>query len=129
MAQRAGDAGEDAGRPDIGVLVERLADRQAQPPKRDVIGDAWRADRAKEDRVEPAQPVGAVRRHHHPVLAVVVRAPVEALDSEREPAVAFGAGGEHLEPGLDHLRADAVPAQRRDFVCAHAYPVDRHPRA
>ena len=44
--------GRIAGRPDIGVLVERLADRQAQAPKRDVVGHVGRADRAEIDRIE-----------------------------------------------------------------------------
>ena len=51
VAQRAGDAGQDAGRPHIGVLVERLADREPQAPQRDVIGHVGRADRAEIDRV------------------------------------------------------------------------------
>jgi hypothetical protein len=32
MAQRAGNAGQDPGRAYVGVLVERLADGQAQAP-------------------------------------------------------------------------------------------------
>ena len=61
VAQRAGDAGQDAGRADIGVLVERLADREPQAPQRDVVGHVGRADGAEVDRVELAQLVGAVR--------------------------------------------------------------------
>src|SRR5580700_1874256 len=57
------------------------------------------------------------------MLAVIIRAPVEALDIEREPAVALGADGQYLKPGLDHLGPDAVAAQRGDLVCAH----DPHP--
>ena len=52
VAQRAGDARQDAGRAHVGVLVERLADREAQAPERDVVGDVRRADRAEQDRVE-----------------------------------------------------------------------------
>ena len=51
MAQRAGDARQDAGRPHIGVLIERLADREPQAPQRDVVGHVGRADRAEIDRV------------------------------------------------------------------------------
>ena len=43
------DARQDPGRPHVGVLVEALADRQAQAPERDVVGHVRRADRA-EDR-------------------------------------------------------------------------------
>ena len=77
VAQRAGDPGQDAGRADVGVLVERLADREPQAPERDVVGHVRGADRAEVDRVEAAQPVVAARRHHHAVPLVVVRAPVE----------------------------------------------------
>src|SRR5262249_41905444 len=38
-AQRAGDAGQDAGRPDVGVLIEGLADGEPETPERDVVGD------------------------------------------------------------------------------------------
>ena len=33
MAQRAGDARQDAGRTNVGILIERLADRQTQTPQ------------------------------------------------------------------------------------------------
>ena len=72
--------GQDAGRAHVGVLVERLADREAQAPQRDVVGDVRRADRAEQDRVEAC---GAGRAPSsgimHAVLLVVVRAPVEVL--------------------------------------------------
>ena len=80
MAQRAGNTGQDAGGAHVGVLVERLADRQAQTPQRDVVRDVRRADGAEQDGVEAAELLGAVRRHHDAVLLVVVRAPVEVLE-------------------------------------------------
>ena len=52
IAQRRRDARQDLGRPHIGVLVEALADRQPQPPERDVVGHVGRADRAEIDGVE-----------------------------------------------------------------------------
>ena len=82
--QRAVDAGQDARRPHVGVLVEALADLQAQAPERDVVGDVRVAGRAEQDRVLVAQRVQAVVRHHHAVLAVVVAAPVEVLELEAE---------------------------------------------
>src|SRR5262249_24440425 len=72
MAQRAGDAGQDPGRAYVGVLVERLADGQAQAPQGDVIRDVRRTDGAEQDGVELAELLGAVGRHHHAVLAVIV---------------------------------------------------------
>ena len=90
-----------------------------------MVGDARRADRTEQDRVKRAQPVGAIRRHHQTMLAVVVGPPIEAHDIEREPAVALGADLEHFQPGLDHLRPDAIAAQRRDLVCAHPSTLTR----
>ena len=80
------DAGQDARRPHVGVLVEALADLQAQAPQRDVVGDVRVAGRAEQDRVLVAQRVQAVVRHHHAVLAEVVAAPVEVLELEAEAA-------------------------------------------
>ncbi len=84
--QRAVDAGQDARRAHIGVLVEALADLQAQAPQRDVIGNVRVAGRAEQDRVLVAQRVQAVLRHHDAVLAEVVAAPVEVLELEAEGA-------------------------------------------
>ena len=84
--QRAVDAGQDARRAHVGVLVEALADLQAQAPQRDVVGDVRVAGGAEQDRVLVAQRVQAVVRHHHAVLAEVVAAPVEVLELEAEGA-------------------------------------------
>jgi hypothetical protein len=65
------------------------------------------------------QLVGAALRHHHAVLAVIIRPPVEMLDIEREPAVTLGADLQNLQTGIDHFGPDAVPTHRRDFVAAH----------
>ena len=84
VAQRAGDARQDPGRTHIGVLVEGLADREAQAPERDVVRHVRRADRAEEDRVVVLDLLAPVRGHHHAVLLVVVRAPVEVVELEFE---------------------------------------------
>ena len=97
LAQGAGDPGQDAGRADVGVLVERLADREPQAPQRDVVGHVRGAHGAEVERVEAAQLLVPAGRHHDAVLLVVVRAPVEVGDVELEAAVALGAGLEHLE--------------------------------
>ena len=54
VAQRTPDSGQDARRPDVSVLVERLADREAQAPQRDVVRDIGRAHRAKVDGIRIA---------------------------------------------------------------------------
>ena len=61
LAQGAGDPGQDAGRADVGVLVERLADREPQAPQRDVVRHVGGADGAEVDRVE-ARAAGRGRR-------------------------------------------------------------------
>jgi hypothetical protein len=108
MPQRRGDAGQDPGRPDVGVLVKALADRQAQAPQRDVIGNIGRADRAEIDRVEFLQRGERVRRHHHAVLAVIVGTPIEGFDIELYVAQALLEALERLNAGGDDLRADPV---------------------
>ena len=82
--QRRVDAGQDARRPHVGVLVEALADLQPQAPQRDVVRDVRVAGRAEQDRVLVAQRVEAVGRHHHAVLPVVVAAPVEFGELEAQ---------------------------------------------
>ncbi len=37
------------------VLIERLANREAKPPERDVIGNVRSADRAEIDRIKRAK--------------------------------------------------------------------------
>jgi hypothetical protein len=106
MAERAHDARQDAGRAHIGVLIERLADGEAQSPQGDVIGHVGRADRAEIDGVVMPDAVPPVGRHHHAVPLVIVRAPVEMIEPERKPPLARGKRIEHLDPGSDDFLAD-----------------------
>ena len=67
VRERALHARQHARRAHVGVLVEALADRQAQAPQRDVVGHLRAADRAEEDRVErssasPGRPRECSRR-------------------------------------------------------------------
>ena len=114
-----GQAGQQARRPDIGVLVKTLADGEAQTPERDVVGQVGVADRAEKiasNAFELPQPVG---RHHAAVAAIVVRAPAEAFEGEGEVRLGFGERREDAAAGLDHLGADAVAADYRDPVLRH----------
>ena len=120
VAQRACDAWQKADRADIGILVEWLADREPEPPQADMIRHVGRTHRTEVDRVERAQQLVAAGRHHGTLAPVALRAPVEPLDLEREPAIARGASRQHLEPGLDHLGPDAIARDGRDPICAHA---------
>ena len=117
--ERAVDAGQDARRPHVGVLVEALADLQAQAPQRDVVGDVRVAGRAEQDRVLVAQRVQAVVRHHHAVRAEVVAAPVEVLELEAEPLAGGGQRLQHLLAGGNDFLADAVAGDGGDPVRLH----------
>src|SRR5262245_66625683 len=81
-AQRAGHAGQQPGRAHVRVLVEALADRETEPPERDVVRNVGRPDRAEIDGVERAQPIEAVRRHHAAVPAGVFGTPAQWHTSE-----------------------------------------------
>src|SRR5205823_7125552 len=52
--QRARDAGQQAHRAEIDVLVEALAQRQQQPPEADVVRHARITDRTEQDGREAA---------------------------------------------------------------------------
>ena len=77
VAQRPVDAGQDARRAHIGVLVEALADREAQAPERDVVGHLGRADRAEIDGVEAVSCSTPSAGIMHAGPLVIVGAPVE----------------------------------------------------
>ena len=77
VLQRRVDTGQQPHRPQVDVLLEAAADRDQQPPQRDVVGHAGIADRAEKDRVVEAQLVEPVLRHHPAGLGVGLAAPVE----------------------------------------------------
>jgi hypothetical protein len=119
VAQRAGDAGQDAGRTDIGVLIERLADRQPQAPKRDVIGHIRRAGRAEQDGVVFPDLVAAILRHHDAVFLVVLGSPGEMVNVEFEVAVALRQGVQNLHACGDDFGPYAVARDGCYGVCLH----------
>ncbi len=119
VAQRRGDPRQHAGRAHVGVLIEGLADGEPKAPERDVVGNLRMPGRAEQDRVVLADQVPPVGRHHAAVLLVILAAPVEVVDLEREAAVAPGDGVQRFETGRNHFRADAVTRDRRDRVCFH----------
>jgi hypothetical protein len=117
--QRAVDAGQDAGRTHVGVLVEALADLQAQAPQGDVVGDVRIAGGTEQDRVLAAQCVQPIGRHHDAVLAVVVAAPVEVFEGKLEVRAGHGQRFQHLASGRDHFLADAIAGDRCDLIRFH----------
>ena len=121
IAQRRRDARQNLGGPHVGILVEALADRQAQPPQADMVRHIRRADGAEIDRIEFLQCRQPVGRHHRAVPPVVVGAPVEFLDHEAEIAAAPLQRAQRLQPGGDHLGADAVGGDGGNGVFAHGF--------
>ena len=119
VAQRRRDPRQHAGRTHVGVLIERLADREAQAPERDVVGDFGMPGRAEQDRIVVADQIAAILRHHAAVLLVVLAAPVEVVEPDFETALALGERGERLDAGGDDLCADAVAGNGRNCVGFH----------
>ncbi|MNS96901.1 hypothetical protein D3C72_1312190 [compost metagenome] len=117
--ERCVDARQDARRTHVGVLVEALADLQAQAPQRDVVGNLVVAGRAEQDRILVAQRVQAVGGHHHAVLAVVVAAPVKVFELEAEVRARGRQGFHHLAASRHHLLANAVARDGCDAVSLH----------
>ncbi len=118
--QRAPDAGQDAGRADIGILVEGLADGEAQAPERQMIGHIGRADRTEIDRIEGFQALDAALGHQHAIGLVVIRAPREILDLQRE----LSRRGQRrpsrtAKPGSDDFLADSITGNGCDVICLH----------
>lgn len=114
--ERAHDAWQNAGGADIGILVEGLADREAQAPQRHVVGNVWSSDGAEVDRVNVANLREAIGGHHQPVALEIVRAPVVAVDVKAERAVTSGEHIENFELGGDHLLANAIARDGCDCV-------------
>src|ERR1700679_2977053 len=124
VAQRADDAGQYARGADVGVLIERLADRQPQAPQTDMVRDVGRSDRAEIDGVVTFDLIAAVDRHHQPGGAIIVRSPVEAIAGEFEAALGSSQGREDFDSGWDDLLADAVAGDDRDSITPHgSFPV------
>ncbi|MNP66172.1 hypothetical protein D3C76_1618470 [compost metagenome] len=82
--QRAFHPRQHAGRTNVGVLVEALANRQSQAPQRDVIRYVERTDCAEEDRVEGFQLFQPTFGNVVTVFQVVVGVPVEVFEIQFE---------------------------------------------
>ena len=119
MAQRADDSGQHARGTNIGVLIERLADRQPQTPKADMVRHVGRAHRAEIDRVVPLDLIAPVDRHHQSYGAIIIRSPVEAIEFEFKAALGRRQGREDFDPGGNDLVADAVAGDDRDSITPH----------
>ncbi|MNO76267.1 hypothetical protein D3C76_673380 [compost metagenome] len=119
IEQRAFHPGQHAGRAHVGVLVEALADRQAQAPQGNVIRYVERAHGTEENRVEGFQFFQAAFRNVVAVFQVVIRVPVEVFEIHFEGGF-FRQGLQHLNACGDHFNTDAITWNRCNLVCAHA---------
>ena len=116
--ERRGHARQEPDRADVQVQVEALPDRQQEPPQRDVVGHARRADRAEVDRRRALEPAQAVGRHHRPGAAVVVAAPRQVLPHKR--ALLAAGRLEHADALRDHLGPHAVAADHGESLGVRA---------
>src|SRR5690554_5821368 len=114
------DAGQQAGGADVGVLIEGLADVEAQAPEGHVVGDIRVAHGTEIDGVEGAQRLQAVFGHHPPRGAVEVRAPVEGFAFEGETTLARRHRLQNLDSRRNHLLADSVARDHGDTIVRHA---------
>ncbi|MNR11741.1 hypothetical protein D3C85_1280560 [compost metagenome] len=118
VVQRAFHPRQHAGRTHVGVLVETLADRQAQAPQGNVIRHVERTDRAEEDCVEGLQLFQTTFGNVVAVFQVVVGVPVEVFEIQFEAGF-FRQGLQHLDACGDHFHTNTVTWHCSNFVCAH----------
>ncbi|MNQ98476.1 hypothetical protein D3C85_1141690 [compost metagenome] len=110
---------QHASRTHVGVLVEALADRQAQPPEGDVVRHIQRPHGAKENGIECLEFFQATFGNVVAVFQEVVRVPVKVLEVQGKGTQAFGQCLEHFNTRVDHLHADTVTRNRCNFVSVH----------
>ncbi len=113
------DARQDAGRAHVRVLVEALTYLQTKTPQRDVVGNVRIASRAEQDRILVADGIESVCGHHHPVLAIVVAAPIEVFEFEREGLRGAGERFKDLRASRYDFLANAVTGNGCDAIGFH----------
>jgi len=119
VKERARDSRQKTRRPDIGVLIEAMADGQPEAPPGDMGGHLGIPDCSEIDGVECAQPFKAVWGHHAPVLIVVIGAPWECLQLKAEPRLAILENSQDSGSRLDHLHADSVARYHSYSIATH----------
>ena len=82
---------------------KRCRSGRIRSPAGDVIGHARRADRAEVDGVELREPLEAVLVHHPPMLQVVVAAPRQLGERERDAAPRVAASSAARPAGMTSL--------------------------
>ncbi len=118
-AQGARHPRQHARRPDVGVLIEPLADGEPQAPQRDVVGHLLASHRPEEDGVEPAQLLEPALRDVVAALEVVIGAPGKALDVQPEAPLARRHLLQRAQSGRDDFHSDSVSGDGSYPVRAH----------
>ena len=126
--ERRGHAPEQLDRAQVDVLAEGPAQRDQEAPERHVVRHAGEAHSAQQDRVEGAQHLDPVLRHHPAGLAVGLAVPAEMLPVEAD--IEAPAGGLQHPHGLGHdLVADAIARNHRNSIVRHGQNLPSPARA
>ena len=122
VLERRVDPGQEPHRAQIDVLLKLAPQRDQQAPQRHMVGHPGIADGAQKHRIERAQLVDPVLRHHPPGLGIGLAAPVEFAPFELE-AIAPGRRFHDRDAFRHHFAPDAVPGNHRDPIAVrHAIP-------
>ncbi len=118
--QRAADAGHQAYRTQVHVLVEAAPELQQRAPQRDMVGHRiGPADRAEKQGIVAAQGVEPAVGQHLAVTRVVVAAgEVEMVALQRKAEPARG-GIQHAQPFGHDFLADPVSGNHGDAIRTH----------
>jgi hypothetical protein len=128
IPKRRGQARIQPDRPQAHVLLETAADRNEQPPQRDVIRHAGVADRAEEDGVVVTELFEPVFRHHATRPPIRFAAPVKVIEAEvdsESPARGF----QHTQSLGDYFLPDAIPGDHGNTIGLHGISPARMPIA
>ena len=111
--ERAQALVEQLHRPVVDVEIELEAGAEQDVARVAVVGHARIAERADEDRVELPQRVVAAGRQGHAGLQVVIGAPRQQLEPQRDPEALLDRA-QDLDRFGGHLAADAVAGNHGD---------------
>ncbi|OSR85988.1 hypothetical protein BV330_04544 [Pseudomonas syringae pv. actinidiae] len=118
IGKRAGYAGEQANRADVGVLVELAAKLEQRAPQGNVIGHfVGPAYGTEENRIKAFQLFKPVVRHHLAVLQVVIAVgPFKIVEFQLQ-SVFLGGSLNHAHAFGQYFQADAVSGNSSNAQC------------
>ncbi len=118
VGQRRADAGQQAHRTQIDILLKMSANGDQQSPQRHMIRHFGVADRSQQNRIKTTQLLKTIIGHHEAMLKIVlasIRKRIE-LNPKTEST------GQILQnpyPLGHHLLADAIARNQRDLQLPH----------